>query len=524
MKKNSIAISSQKRASKKFQTSVKNLSSSKKEDTGRTNNSKVRNSSYVNKNMLLSRKSTVRKSVTNTAKKNNEKVEDNKRKSTVKRQSTKITKSKFDSKKSITSNKSLKNGSKISKNIKPKSKSVAYEMKIYSKDSKINKPSDIRSSEGFNSINDENEIINSKNVLNNEEKSNSNNNPEQESENDKNITAEKSDKINNPIKNELLKQKVENEYNNLIKDSNDKIKGIYEFENENKENNNTEMRLRNQKVESSDYITEKNKNMIRNLLFLLDKKSDDKKADKNIFRSQLNALDKNEKNKLLEALYKTRKEIFKIKWDEENKNINPSRANKKLNEIYNFVFEQKKNNSNKINDIYNINTLSPMKKQYPSFYNNRYFLDYINGIPPSESNFNFYPVKSGIFNNLKNENNDNNPHKLSHSYEPKFQVMKKNNLIVEYRDKRYLNYNYGSLVNIINNKLDGYISTNDFYKTFRNNSNNSVFTLCKYNYRDINRNRRMQNLYNSINADINSMNSLTNYGKSDNYNLRNSIF
>ena len=49
------------------------------------------------------------------------------------------------------------------------------------------------------------------------------------------------------------------------------------------------------------------------------------------------------------------------------------------------------------------------------------------------------------------------------------------------RDRRYLNYNYGSLINTINNKLNGYISNNDFYQTFRNNNNNSMFNLSRYN-------------------------------------------
>ena len=56
--------------------------------------------------------------------------------------------------------------------------------------------------------------------------------------------------------------------------------------------------------------------MMRNLLYLLDKKEEDKKGMKNIFRTSLNRLNMVENNRLLDALAKTKQEIFKIKNDE----------------------------------------------------------------------------------------------------------------------------------------------------------------------------------------------------------------
>lgn len=541
MKKNSLRKSTQMRASKTFKALIKNFPSSKKDEQVLISpTKKVRNSMKVN--TVRSIKSTTKKTENNTSKKINEKVRDSKRKSTVKKHDTKITKSKLNSRTSLVSNKSNKSALKTSKNLNNKSKNdtkrlkkeesnLDNDMKINSKDSKISKnykTSDIRSSEGFNSINDENEINSNNNNINNYENDKLNNNPL--NENEKNMEEEKSNhnsqnqskRITNipiPIKNDIINKKPENEYNNLIKDSNDKINGIYPPENENIEND-EKTRLRNPKIEKSDYITEKNKNMIRNLLFLLDKKSDDKKAEKNIFRSSVNALEKSERNKLLETLYKNRREIFKIKWDEEAKNISQSKANKKMEQIYSFVFEPKSKGRNDINDINNINSLSPLKNPNQGYYHNKFFLNYASGTTQSPNPY-FYE-RNNLFGGFNNENKNQ---KLNHSYEPKFHVMKKNDLIVENRDKRYLQYNYGYMINTINNKLYGNISTNDFSQSFRRNNNNSMYCLNK-SYRDINRNRRIQNLFNSINASINSLNSLTYYNKNENYdyNLRNSIY
>ena len=177
------------------------------------------------------------------------------------------------------------------------------------------------------------------------------------------------------------------------------------------------------------------------------------------------------------------------------------------------------NNINDINDINNINSLSPLKNPNQGYYN-KFFLNYASGTTQSPNPY-FYE-RNNLFGGFNNENKNQ---KLNHSYEPKFHIMKKNDLIVENRDKRYLQYNYGYMINTINNKLYGNISTNDFSQSFRRNNNNSMYCLNK-SYRDINRNRRIQNLFNSINASINSLNSLTYYNKNENYdyNLRNSIY
>ena len=81
---------------------------------------------------------------------------------------------------------------------------------------------------------------------------------------------------------------------NLIKEINEKPNYKYDARLENIIEKPTESRLRNYNVESSDYITEKNKFLI---LFSLDTKPDDKKGTKNFFRQSLNAINNKRKIK-----------------------------------------------------------------------------------------------------------------------------------------------------------------------------------------------------------------------------------
>ena len=200
--------------------------------------------------------------------------------------------------------------------------------------------------------------------------------------------------------------------------------------------------------------------MIKNLLFLLDKKPDDKKGTKNFFRQSLNAINNNEKNKILEMLDKTKKDIFRIKQDEKYSNINEAYANKKMSEIYHTIFEQ--NYARNRFQNFGNNTQSP-------FYKEKYFFNYVDGVHP---NMNI------ILRN--NSANNENIQRLINS-EKKYNIMGKNNLKIENRDNRYLKYNYDLVTNRIDDKLNK-------------------------DYREIYRKRRMQNMFDNINADIYAMN------------------
>ena len=348
--KNNSSKSSSKRVSKKFNTTVKKPSS------------------------LLSNK--LRKSMPENT------IKSGISKPTVSRKSAIIPKSKaLDKKKSIVSQKnntakSSKRASSSSQfktdNIQNKSKKMSIKgrkstKKSIKKDENINilkenqnKDKDINTlSENENNTKDLNSEESSKTneVKSNKSKSNQENEKRISisSKNDKKEIQSKSQSKKGSLKenkiinnNELLKTKIMNEFLdpnkhieiNLVKETNDKPNYRYNYD-INLANNmeNQESRLRNYKVESSDYITEKNKYLIKNLLFILDKKPDDKKSTKNFFRQSLNALNNREENKILENLYRNKNDIFRIKQDERLNHINQISANKKLSDIYQNLFD-----------------------------------------------------------------------------------------------------------------------------------------------------------------------------------------
>jgi len=117
----------------------------------------------------------------------------------------------------------------------------------------------------MNHINDEDEIRNIENniILENENEKNLTedkqyNNIMNNNINDinKKVSLNQNNLINSPLQNELIKEKISSEFinNNFI-------------------NANPELALKNKKVETSEHISEKNKNMMKSLLYLLDKKT-----------------------------------------------------------------------------------------------------------------------------------------------------------------------------------------------------------------------------------------------------------
>ena len=561
-KKNSLAKSAQIRQTKKFNTSIKNFSEAKKKEEVPT--AKMRNS--VNNNLIHStnppsttskaRKSvkisTTKKKESNTENKNNTNT-NNKRKSIMKKSEIKGIRKETD-KKSKTTISGVKNTVSSKKNSMSVSlkrntlgtnktrPSKVQNVNLFNSGKSKNKSKTTRKSVEINDIVDEEEIISSKenqnfkdlrnsqafnknesiginimNNINNEiENNNEDNNIILENENEKNLTAEKPDddalknnQLNSPIQNELIKEKIEGGFING---------NIY--------NVNQENRLKNKKVETSEFISEKNKNTMRNLLYLLERKPEDSK-NQNLFRSSLNTLDKREKNKLLDIVYHNRKKIYKMKLEDETKKLNsvnllqtpnPIKALNSLNEIDKIGQEVEKqtpfypsNYQDKYQTMKNkylmmVSTPNPRKK-FPTFYHDKYFIDYVDGKCPNldilERTMRYEKNIHNVNNNLSGTISDR--HKFNRSYNDKFHFMEKNDLSVEKRDNRYMYYNYRFMVNTIDDKLNGFINDRDFRHSFQPlHKNNSDFGLNKGNG-DSNRNQRVSKLYNNINNDIYSL-------------------
>ena len=288
---------------------------------------------------------------------------------------------------------------------------------------------------------------------------------------------------NNKIPNEYFDNKPENV--NLIKEINDKPNYRYEFKydvNYNPNSQEKDGRLRNYKVESSDYITDKNKNMMRNLLHLLERKPDDKKGTKNMFRTSLNNLVNQENNKLLESLTRTKNEIFRIVQDEKSNYINSAKANSKLYDIYKTLFEQKYNLKQSYENSWN-------NRQSPYLIREKYFFDYVDNRHPNMDLF--------LGNNSSNQNQNN---RLSNSYDKSYRVMGKNNLKVEQRNSGCSNCGYDSMINSINIRLNK-------------------------DYREIYRKRKLENLMENINNNIYAMNPMEYFNrKTFSESKRNSLY
>lgn len=556
MKKNPLAKSTQIRESKKFKTSINNFATAKKTTQIKPLNKMKTSINKANNNENSSRSnnppsvsSKKRKSISTTTKKktmNPTKNEEIKRKSIMKKPDSKSIRKNNDKKFKTTVNikssaLSKKNSmtvslkkdnadkgkrktvkvqstnlfnNKLSAQLKPKNKTakksteiydIDEEEKISSKDSQNIK--DLKTSEVFNK--NESVRINMLNNINDEnENNNEDNNIILEKESEKNLTdnnpinnindkSKKSSlKENNPIQNEFIKEKISNEFINS---------------NSNFNNEKQECKLKNKFVQNSNYISEKNKNMMQNLLYLLDKKSDESK--KNAFRSSLNSLDSKVKNKLLDITYKNRQKLYKMILEEDlNKlkspytpgtlksvkpltNIDTNDQLGKINDspskFVPFNYEDKYQNMK--NKYLMMMTPSNPKKLYPSFYKDKYFVDYVEGKCPN---------RDLLERTMKYQNNIHNidmgsitdAHKYKNYYNDRFHFMGKNDLSVEKRDNRYMFYNYGFMINTINDKLNGFITDKNFRQSFQGlHKTNSDFGLDK-GYGDYNRNERASNL------------------------------
>ena len=569
--KNNLAKSSQIRPNQKFNTSIKNFSAAKKNAPIRVSN-KIKTS--VNKQASNqpsnppSTSSKARKSFSNTTRKKSviaESIQEAKKKSIVNKPEKNSDRQNTDKKFKTTVNKkngiisSKKNSMNVSlkkddlgkvkhksvklKNVnlfnngKNKTKSkiakkksskiydvVDEEEKISSKENQERK--DLRNSELFNK--NESLGINMMNHINDEDEiRNIENNIILENENEKNLTDDK--QYNNIMNNDIndINKKVSLNQNNLINSplQNELIKEKIssEFINNNFININPDLRLKNKKVEDSEHISEKNKNMMRSILYLLNKRSEEGKNQKNIFRSSINSLDKKEKNKLLDEVYNNRKKIYKMKLEKEAKKINSNQEINTLNKVNSFSDENNKTNPlpitpssnflNNFEDKYQIMknkylvmaTPSNPKRQYPIFFRDKYFIDYVDGrCPNREILERTMKYEKNIY-DLKNSGFNINTNKFNQSYSNKFQFKEKNNLSVEKRDNRYLYYDYGFMINTINDKLNGSITDKYFRESFHSlRKSNSDYGF-KRDIRDTNRNQRVSQLYSDINSNIDSI-------------------
>ena len=468
--KNNSSKSSSKRVSKKFNTTVKKPSSllsnklrkSMPENTIKSGISKPtvsRKSAIIPKSKALDKKKSIVSQKNNTAK-------SSKRASSSSQFKTDNIQNKS-KKMSIKGRKSTKKSIKKDENINILKENQNKEKDINTLSENENNTKDLNSEESSKT----NEVKSNKSKSNQENEkrisiSSKNDKKEIQSKSQSKKGSLKENKIIN--NNELLKTKIMNEFLdpnkhieiNLVKETNDKPNYRYNYD-INLANNmeNQESRLRNYKVESSDYITEKNKYLIKNLLFILDKKPDDKKSTKNFFRQSLNALNNKEENKILENLYRNKNDIFRIKQDERLNHINQISANKKLSDIYQNLFDHD----------YARNRFRSVENKYQTpFYNQKYFFNYVDGV-----HTNMYRVlKDNSENIIRSKNNS----------AKKSNIMGRNDLVVEKRENdRYLGCNYNFMLNSIDNKLN-----ND--------------------YRDIYRRKKMQKIFDSINEDIYSLN------------------
>ena len=564
MKRNTLAKSTQIRPAQKFKTAINNFSAVKKSQQlpanrmktsiNNTNTKKLTNppsesaksrksealtttkkkslkSNNIENNTINKKKSIIKKSEPKSVRKNNDKKYNtavnfkNNAFSSSKKNSMSVSlkRNNMDKNKSKTTkikNENLFNSFKGKAKSKTAKKSEAIneineiideeEDKIKSKDNPNFK--DLKNSQTFNK--NESIGINIMNNINDEnENINLDNNIIFETENEKNLTDEKNDNIkesnmlNSPIQNELIKEKVEGGF----------INGVL--------NVNPENKLKNKKLENSEYISEKNKNTMRNLLYLLEKKPEENKNQKSLFRASINTLEKREKNKLLDIVYQNRKNMYRTILDKEVKklnSVNMIRTPNLINEINSLTkinkevktpsmqtpflpdnFEDKYQN---MKNKYLIMASPPNpRKQYPSFYHDKYFMDYVDGRCP-----NLYVLEKNMKyeKNIHEANNDNTiseKHKFNRSFNDRFHFMEKNDLFVEKRDNRYMYYNYKFMVNAIDDKLNGFINDSDFRHSFQPlNKTYSDFHVNRGNSETY-RNQRISKLYNEINNDIYSV-------------------
>ena len=150
---------------------------------------------------------------------------------------------------------------------------------------------------------------------------------------------------------------------------------------------------------------------MRNLLYLLEKKPEENKNQKSLFRASINTLEKREKNKLLDIVYQNRKNIYRTLLDKEVKKLNSvnmirtpnlineinalSKINKEVKKPIKqtpFLLDNFEDKYKHMKNKYLIMASPPNpRKQYPSFYHDKYFMDYVDGRCP-----NLYVLKKNM--------------------------------------------------------------------------------------------------------------------------------
>ena len=163
---------------------------------------------------------------------------------------------------------------------------------------------------------------------------------------------------------------------------------------------------------------------------------------------------------MLEMLDKTKNDIFRIKNDEKLNHIDAKFADKKMSEIYRNLFEQ--NHSRNVFRSFDNNLQAP-------YYKEKYFFNYVDGLHPN------------MFMLLRNNRQNANIQQFIPNKEKKYNIIGRNELVVDKRDNRYLKYSYDYMMNTIDNKLNR-------------------------DYRQIYRRKRMQQMFDNINEDIYEMN------------------
>ena len=268
-----------------------------------------------------------------------------------------------------------------------------------------------------------------------------------------------------------------------------------------------ESKIRNKIIEKSNNISDKNKNMIKELLSLLDEKYDrakDSENDNNFLKT-LKELNKTEKNKNLALIYKRGKKIFQFN-NLKNGNINA--INKPNQSIPGTNEEKYQNIKNRYMPMMSLN------KKVKPYYEDQYFNEHKEGKYPISlklSGANTINNKNSIENDKINKNNI-----LFKSYEIKGK--NKSSLLNE-RSNEYSGYNYKMILNCIEDRLQS-LKSNEIIKKNKNSRGNN--SCCGLKLKDYNiycckaeneknnniiHNRfiRVRNMFEQIKKDIDSI-------------------
>ena len=361
-----------------------------------------------------------------------------------------------------------------------------------------------------NSIIDNNDIINEENdVVNLRKSKNSNYTLSKDNKS-------KEENINNNDDNQDNQDNIENNINineeDILEDNNNKrtSKDIQDDANSSINRIFFESKIRNKIIEKSNNISDKNKNMIKELLSLLDEKYDrakDSENDNNFLKT-LKELNKTEKNKNLALIYKRGKKIFQFN-NLKNGNINA--INKPNQSIPGTNEEKYQNIKNRYMPMMSLN------KKVKPYYEDQYFNEYKEGKYPISLKLSGANTINNNKNSIENEKiNKNKNNILFKSYEIKGK--NKSSLLNE-RSNEYSGYNYKMILNCIEDRLHS-LKSNEIIKINKNSSGNN--SCCGLKLKDYNiycckaeneknnniiHNRfiRVRNMFEQIKKDIDSI-------------------